>query len=361
MKYRLQELPTPPIRRRVVECFAVIALAFAALPSVAAVADSNAPPGNNGHIQIDEYTMDGGNGNDPHVSCGFSVSFFGYDGGTQQASITVTPWAPTSGGHAFTVATSWTTASRTSGNQFDQNVPISPTEVETAFAGVPPASQGYHAKIEVEVTGSQGSDDKYHTVWIAPCSGSSSGATVVAPSVPTTTSTSVAAAPPKASSPTVATPTLRTAASAVTPVPGLSIVKSERVGSSGSFVRDPVQASVGQQLQYRVVVTNTGNTALRVAMTDPRCDAGTLSPAGIQMIGAGDALTYTCSHVLLGVPEGGVFRNTAAATGTSPQGTTVGPFMSSVNAIVSRSAFDTRTLARAKPARAVLLSADFTG
>ena len=59
---------------------------------------ADAPAGNNGHIQIDEFQMDGGNGNDPHVGCGFSISFFGYDAGTRTASVTVTPWAPTQGG-----------------------------------------------------------------------------------------------------------------------------------------------------------------------------------------------------------------------------------------------------------------------
>ena len=130
----------------------------------------NAPPGNNGTIKIDEVTMDPGNDNDAHVSCGFSVSFFGYDGGPQTASITVTPWAPTSGGTKGTFGpVTWNVGTRTSGNQFDANYPISWSQLAPLFVGVTPTSQGYHVRIEVEVTGSQGSDDKFKMAWLTPC------------------------------------------------------------------------------------------------------------------------------------------------------------------------------------------------
>lgn len=135
----------------------------------------NAPPGNNGTIKIDEFTMDPGNDNDTHLPCGgFSVSFFGYDGGSAAHTgvIYVTPWAPTSGGTKgtfgpFTVTPAgWT---RTSGNQFDANYTVSWTQLAPLFAGVAPAAQGYHVRIEVEVTGSQGADDKFKMAWLTPC------------------------------------------------------------------------------------------------------------------------------------------------------------------------------------------------
>ena len=55
--------------------------------SAAPASGSTAPAGNNGHIQIDQFVMDGGRGNEPHVGCGFSVSFFGYDGGSRNATV----------------------------------------------------------------------------------------------------------------------------------------------------------------------------------------------------------------------------------------------------------------------------------
>lgn len=123
------------------------------------------PSGNNGHIMIDKFNMDG-SGNEPHVACGFSVSFFGYDAGTQHATITVTPQTPTAGGHFITATTSWTTAQRTGGNQFDANVRIGANKIATAFAGLTPDKQGFHARIDVHVTGSQGADGKHKMVWI---------------------------------------------------------------------------------------------------------------------------------------------------------------------------------------------------
>src|SRR5438045_9036858 len=78
------------------------------------------PPGNNGTVKIDEFPADGGNGNDPHVDCRFSVNFFGYDAGTQQATMTFEPWAPTRGGKPTTMSTSWTTPTRNGGNQVDK-------------------------------------------------------------------------------------------------------------------------------------------------------------------------------------------------------------------------------------------------
>lgn len=138
---------------------------------------SNQPPGNNGTVKVDEYTVDSGQDNDPHVACGFTVSFYGYDGTqTQYATINVTPVAPTSGGSSFTTQTSWTVPSRTSGDQLDRQVEISGGELAPHLSGVTPqANQGYHLRLEVEVTGSQGSDDKYKVFWMQPCSSQTSG------------------------------------------------------------------------------------------------------------------------------------------------------------------------------------------
>jgi hypothetical protein len=125
------------------------------------------PPGNNGTIKIDEFPADGGKGNDPHVGCRFSVNFFGYDAGTQQATMTFEPWAPTSGGNPTTMSTSWTTPSRKGGNQLDKS--FGPVDLTSAFAGITPAKQGYHVKLTVHVTGSQGSDVKHKVFWVEPC------------------------------------------------------------------------------------------------------------------------------------------------------------------------------------------------
>lgn len=136
------------------------------------------PPGNNGHIQIDEFNPDGGRGNDPHVTCGLSVSFFGFDGGFQTASITVTPWAPTGGGTPYRTTYQLTNQTRTSGDQPDGTDSIAWSALAGSFAGITPAHQGYHARVEVAVPYSNGSDTKTHMVWIRPCTAPGAAAAV---------------------------------------------------------------------------------------------------------------------------------------------------------------------------------------
>lgn len=159
-----------------VAAFAALGLTITAVgpAGLAAAKGSNAPPGNNGTVKIDGIPIDPGHDNDPHLDCnGLSVEFFGYDGGQQSATITLIPWAPTRGGRPYQASTGWNVGTRTSGSQFDTSVPITWSDLVAngTFTGVSPqAQQGYHLKLEVEVTGSQGSDDKYKVFWIGPCS-----------------------------------------------------------------------------------------------------------------------------------------------------------------------------------------------
>jgi hypothetical protein len=148
-----------------------LALALGATTAGAGIAgaDGDAPAGNNGHIFIDEYEMTDAQGNDPQVACGFSVTFYGYDAGDQSATITVNPWSPTDGGAPFTDTAAWHTDERTGGNQLDANHQIAPDALAAALDGIEPAKQGYHVRVNVHVTGSQGADTKHKMLWIEPC------------------------------------------------------------------------------------------------------------------------------------------------------------------------------------------------
>ncbi len=109
---------------------------------------STGPAGNDGHVQIDdEYQPDGATGNDPHVGCGLTVNFFGFDGGYQTASITVTSWAPTPGGSSYTTTYQLQNATWQSGSRFDGGDSIPWSALAPSFAGVAPAKQGYHVKV----------------------------------------------------------------------------------------------------------------------------------------------------------------------------------------------------------------------
>jgi hypothetical protein len=151
--------------------------------------------------------------------------------------------------------------------------------------------------------------------------------------------------------------------------PGIGIVKSQRISSSGSFVRSVLTANVGQTIEYQIVVADTGDTSLTITLRDPRCDAGTLRPATAQTIAAGASLTYTCSHVLR-ASDGQSFTNVAIATGITPSGVPVGSVSSSVTVTTGKSieVGPPHTVTKphkpkhhAPPARPVHMGASFTG
>src|SRR3954452_20419956 len=137
------------------------ATALFAVPALAGSAHGDRPPGNNGTVKINDFPLDGDNGNDPHVGCQFAVTFFGYDAGTQTGRLVFEGQAPTGGGLLQESTTSWTTAHRTAGNQLDTT--FGPVDLSAALAKarVSPAQQGYHVKLTVHVTGSQGADTKH--------------------------------------------------------------------------------------------------------------------------------------------------------------------------------------------------------
>jgi uncharacterized repeat protein (TIGR01451 family) len=120
--------------------------------------------------------------------------------------------------------------------------------------------------------------------------------------------------------------------------PGLALDKKVRVGT-GPYVDGPVEAYVGDTLDYRVTVRNTGDAVLSLAwgagksaaFVDPRCDKATIAgPAGDDGNGRldpGETWTYTCSHrVTAHDPDPLV--NVVQVTGTDdlggPKGTVTG-------------------------------------
>ena len=166
-----------------------------------AAGGKGAPPGNNGTVKIDGYPVDSGPDNDPHVSCNFAVNFYGYDSGPQSAAITVTPVAPTGGGSPYRTSTSWNVGTRSTGNQLDASVTVTQADMSSSLQGITPRSrQGYHLRLEVEVTGAQGSDDKYKVFWLTPCSGTAPAPAAASPSSTSGSQPSVATTHPTPSS-----------------------------------------------------------------------------------------------------------------------------------------------------------------
>jgi hypothetical protein len=99
----------------------------------------------------------------------------------------------------------------------------------------------------------------------------------------------------------------------------IAVTKTERIANVGDFVQGPIAAKVGQTIQYKIDVVDTGNVMVWVTVADALCDAGTLSsPNGIG-IGPTSTATFTCSHVVK-ASEVGNLVNTVTATGTAANG-----------------------------------------
>jgi hypothetical protein len=188
------------------------------------------------------------------------------------------------------------------------------TSVQVARAGNCPATQTTPTTTTTTTTA-------------GPPSGTRTPPTTSTP--PTTATPTPTAAPTATPTPATATPTptppTTTLATAAVPVehPGLALRKTERVNDSAPFVVW-LTASPGETVQYRMVVTNTGDTTMTITFSDPRCDEGTLVAHESRIVAPGAIAEYTCSHVLVAA-DGPMFVNNATVSGSSATGATAGP------------------------------------
>jgi hypothetical protein len=105
--------------------------------------------------------------------------------------------------------------------------------------------------------------------------------------------------------------------------PSFTIEKSQEIaGSGGGFTTSKLKGSIGQTVDYEIVVKNTGIVAEGLSgFTDTHCDPGTIAGGpGSSQVAPGQSTTYTCQHVLTSV---GTYTNEATVTGTTAGGTPV--------------------------------------
>jgi hypothetical protein len=193
----------------------------------------------------------------------------------------------------------------------------------------------------------------------------------VAPTPPAPVAPAPAATPATQAQATAPTAAPAVPVVAVVPIahPAITLQKTERLGNSAPYVVS-LQARIGQVVNYRMLVTNTGDTSLDVGLIDSECDGGSLVAQGSTTIVAGGTVEYTCSHAIISA-DGVALVNTATATGTTATGVTVGPVSSSaaVQIVITKVLGAQKTIKartkgikkRAKPAVAVVAPATFTG
>ncbi len=107
------------------------------------------------------------------------------------------------------------------------------------------------------------------------------------------------------------------------PAPAFLIEKKERIaGTESSFTAGPRTAEVGQTVEYKIVIQNTGNQPLTISeFSDPHCDPGTIAGGpGTNPVKPGGSSAFECSHVLTPADgAAGSYTNIATATGTPPE------------------------------------------
>lgn len=127
------------------------------------------PRGNNGTIKVDGPVWDARVDNEPHTSCAFRVTFFGFDEG-QTADIMVTGVAPTVGGvllHETAVPTS-DDAAGGAAHDFDGATRVYTADDLGLDAVTPHPQQGYHLKVAVDSLEAPGGA-KQKVLWLEPC------------------------------------------------------------------------------------------------------------------------------------------------------------------------------------------------
>jgi hypothetical protein len=105
---------------------------------------------------------------------------------------------------------------------------------------------------------------------------------------------------------------------------GFKIEKFQKI--NGKYATTTLTGKVGETVDYKIVVTNTGNVPLTFTeFIDAHCDPGTITGGpGASPVEYGESTEYFCTHALTEADRiAGSVTNTATVTGTPPEGPSV--------------------------------------
>ena len=221
-------------------------------------------PGNAGTVKIDKTPLVGeglkDRANHPHVSCEFTLSFWGFDEGTHRTDVEFTAQPPS--GHGQTVPallspTVFTFTGKEPGNSLD----IQQT-YELDVSGLKAAHQGYHIKVETDLPQPNGQKelDKYKVFWYEPCG---------APTTTTTTTTQ-----PKETTTTAAT---TTTTEATTTTSSSTSTTSTTLTPSSSSIPEESTTTTSTTVPG---TTTTPTTTTSTTSTPPTTSSGTGAVTG---------------------------------------------------------------------------------
>jgi hypothetical protein len=139
-----------------------IAIAAGVLTPAASSAE---PGGNNGTVKVDGGALNG-NSNEPHVGCTFLVEWFDFDPGAS-STVTFSMQSPTDTPTTAGASTSMSFGPYTLDAGGNGNHSFDISDLVKNFTSRP--NQGFHVKLDIETTWSNGSDSKHKTFWVTSC------------------------------------------------------------------------------------------------------------------------------------------------------------------------------------------------
>lgn len=136
-------------------------------PRVTRVGQTEDPAGNNGTFKVDGLPFDDGLGNEPHVSCGFRLKFYGFDEG-QTGDITIDGHAPSGSGVVSSRTGVLISDDAAGGGPNDPDAIVEYTLDDLDLSGLTAhPQQGYHVKVTLSTDTPGGV--KHKVFWIEPC------------------------------------------------------------------------------------------------------------------------------------------------------------------------------------------------
>jgi hypothetical protein len=162
-------LPRSALLRRAGLVLTAAALVSAAVSAatMASAAPNSDPPGANGTIKIHQSDNDQGTENQPHVTCTFTVQFFGFDA-NEQGRLVFTAQPPTGDGQVLLDSGTVTISTDAAGggpNDPDEAFTFSLNDFNLDAISPHPI-QGFHVKLTVTTTGG---GTKHKVFWVKPC------------------------------------------------------------------------------------------------------------------------------------------------------------------------------------------------
>ena len=241
MSMHARRRTTPSVTTRITSATLLTAglagLAVTGLDLVAAPSAVFAAPGNNGTVKISDVPVDSVPENDPHVGCTLHVQWYGFDlDATSTVSFELV--SPTSGTVTVDGPRTVDVGEDPDGGAKDRDGDVTYTMHPDA---IPQPEQGFHERITVTSTWSNGSDTKSKVIWFRGCAEPTPTPT---PTVEPTHSSSPDPTPTSAptTTPTTTPTSAATAAPSVDPT-GTSVASPQKNTGSAQLAVTPARAA----------------------------------------------------------------------------------------------------------------------